>query len=119
MKAPTARKLAEKKIGQSEPLPIDRPVSLGKAEMKWGSDVVAEVTRRLDLKYIALVPGASYLFALGLMTGTALLAVRSFGVFAGHRLLQTSVMLLVSVPAVLVFTSTAESVFVAMPLVAA
>lgn len=28
--------------------------------MKWGSDVVAEVTRRLDLKYIALVPGASY-----------------------------------------------------------
>jgi len=28
--------------------------------MNWGSDVVAEVTRRLDLKYIALVPGASY-----------------------------------------------------------
>jgi thiamine pyrophosphate-dependent acetolactate synthase large subunit-like protein len=28
--------------------------------MKWGSDVVAEMTRRLDLKYIALVPGASY-----------------------------------------------------------
>src|SRR5262245_15410143 len=28
--------------------------------MKWGSDVVAEVTRQLDLKYIALVPGASY-----------------------------------------------------------
>jgi benzoylformate decarboxylase len=28
--------------------------------MKWGSDVVAEVTRRLNLKYIALVPGASY-----------------------------------------------------------
>jgi benzoylformate decarboxylase len=28
--------------------------------MGWGSDVVAEVTRRLDLKYIALVPGASY-----------------------------------------------------------
>jgi benzoylformate decarboxylase len=28
--------------------------------MRWGSDVVAEVTRRLGLKYIALVPGASY-----------------------------------------------------------
>ena len=28
--------------------------------MKWGSDVVAETTRRLNLKYIALVPGASY-----------------------------------------------------------
>ncbi len=40
--------------------PIDRPVNLGKPQMKWGSDVVAEVTRRLDLKYIALVPGASY-----------------------------------------------------------
>jgi thiamine pyrophosphate-dependent acetolactate synthase large subunit-like protein len=39
---------------------IDRPKNLGKPQMKWGSDVVAEVTRRLDLKYIALVPGASY-----------------------------------------------------------
>jgi thiamine pyrophosphate-dependent acetolactate synthase large subunit-like protein len=39
---------------------IDRPQNLGKPQMKWGSDVVAEVTRRLDLKYIALVPGASY-----------------------------------------------------------
>ncbi|HWP59097.1 MAG TPA: thiamine pyrophosphate-binding protein [Candidatus Acidoferrales bacterium] len=39
---------------------IDRPENLGAPEMKWGSDVVAEVTRRLDLKYIALVPGASY-----------------------------------------------------------
>jgi benzoylformate decarboxylase len=39
---------------------IDRPENLGRPEMKWGSDVVAEVTRRLDLKYIALVPGASY-----------------------------------------------------------
>jgi hypothetical protein len=40
--------------------PIDRPQNLGKPRMAWGSDVVAEVTRRLDLKYIALVPGASY-----------------------------------------------------------
>lgn len=28
--------------------------------MGWGSDVVAEVARKLGLKYIALVPGASY-----------------------------------------------------------
>ena len=28
--------------------------------MRWGSDVVAAVARKLDLKYIALVPGASY-----------------------------------------------------------
>ena len=39
---------------------IDRPANLGTPQMKWGSDVVAETTRRLDLKYIALVPGASY-----------------------------------------------------------
>jgi thiamine pyrophosphate-dependent acetolactate synthase large subunit-like protein len=60
MKAATARKLAEKRNGLIEESHVDRPVNLGKAQMKWGSDVVAEVTRQLDLKYIALVPGASY-----------------------------------------------------------
>ena len=45
---------------QSKDSGIDRPENLGKPQMKWGSDVVAEVTRRLNLKYIALVPGASY-----------------------------------------------------------
>jgi benzoylformate decarboxylase len=44
----------------NDPAALDRPENLGKPQMKWGSDVVAEVTRRLDLKYIALVPGASY-----------------------------------------------------------
>ena len=39
---------------------IDQPKKLGNPRMGWGSDVVAEVVRRLDLKYIALVPGASY-----------------------------------------------------------
>jgi benzoylformate decarboxylase len=39
---------------------IDQPQKLGNPRMGWGSDVVAEVVRRLDLKYIALVPGASY-----------------------------------------------------------
>jgi benzoylformate decarboxylase len=60
MKSATARKTTEAKVVQSIKSQIDRPQSLGKPEMKWGSDVVAEVTRRLDLKYIALVPGASY-----------------------------------------------------------
>ena len=59
MKTETARKTAETKTRQSKSQ-IDRPQDLGKPQMKWGSDVVAEVTRRLDLKYIALVPGASY-----------------------------------------------------------
>lgn len=45
---------------QSKDSSIDRPENLGKPQMKWGSDVVAEVTRRINLKYIALVPGASY-----------------------------------------------------------
>jgi benzoylformate decarboxylase len=45
---------------QSNHAMIDRPENLGKPQMNWGSDVFAEVTRRLDLKYIALVPGASY-----------------------------------------------------------
>jgi benzoylformate decarboxylase len=39
---------------------IDRPKGLGNRRMGWGSDVAAEAIRRLDLKYIALVPGASY-----------------------------------------------------------
>ena len=60
MKTATARKTAEVKNRQSNNSEIDRPQNLGKPQMKWGSDVVAEVTRRLDLKYIALVPGASY-----------------------------------------------------------
>ena len=37
-----------------------RPQDLGSPKMRWGSDVVAAVARELDLKYIALVPGASY-----------------------------------------------------------
>ena len=37
-----------------------QPQNLGTPRMRWGSDVVAAVTRKLNLKYIALVPGASY-----------------------------------------------------------
>ncbi len=39
---------------------IDRPANLGNRQMGWGSDVIAETVRQLDLDYIALVPGASY-----------------------------------------------------------
>lgn len=60
MKTKVAIKTPEWKNRQSKKTRIDRPENLGKPQMKWGSDVVAEVTRRLDLKYIALVPGASY-----------------------------------------------------------
>jgi thiamine pyrophosphate-dependent acetolactate synthase large subunit-like protein len=56
VKTATARKTNE----PDKKSEIDRPQNLGKPQMKWGSDVVAEVTRQLDLKYIALVPGASY-----------------------------------------------------------
>jgi thiamine pyrophosphate-dependent acetolactate synthase large subunit-like protein len=59
VKTERASKTTETKNRQSKSQ-IDRPENLGKPQMKWGSDVVAEVTRRLDLKYIALVPGASY-----------------------------------------------------------
>jgi benzoylformate decarboxylase len=45
---------------QSNETEIDRPKDLGAPRMGWGSDVAAEVIRRLELKYIALVPGASY-----------------------------------------------------------
>jgi thiamine pyrophosphate-dependent acetolactate synthase large subunit-like protein len=60
VKTVTARKINPTKNGQANKSAIDRPENLGKPQMKWGSDVVAEVTRGLDLKYIALVPGASY-----------------------------------------------------------
>ena len=56
----TTKKALKASKRQSSRGSIDRPESLGTPQMKWGSDVVAETTRRLNLKYIALVPGASY-----------------------------------------------------------
>jgi thiamine pyrophosphate-dependent acetolactate synthase large subunit-like protein len=35
-------------------------VKRGDVEMEWGSDALAELLSRLDLRYIALVPGSSY-----------------------------------------------------------
>ena len=60
MKTAIVGKMPQTKNRQTDKFQIDQPKDLGKPQMKWGSDVVAEVTRRLDLKYIALVPGASY-----------------------------------------------------------
>ena len=39
---------------------VDRPENLGNRKMGWGSDAIAELAARLDLKYMSLVPGASY-----------------------------------------------------------
>src|SRR5215203_7530543 len=38
----------------------DQLVRNSNARLAWGSDVVAEMLRRLDLRYIALVPGSSF-----------------------------------------------------------
>ncbi|MDP6389664.1 MAG: thiamine pyrophosphate-binding protein, partial [Alphaproteobacteria bacterium] len=38
----------------------DRPVPGGNYPIEWASDVMAEMLRRLDVKYVALNPGASY-----------------------------------------------------------
>ena len=40
---------------------VDRPAGLGNnKKMGWNSDAIAELAARLDLKYMSLVPGASY-----------------------------------------------------------
>jgi len=39
---------------------IDRPVPGGNPAMAWGSDIAAEMLRRLGIEYIALNPGASF-----------------------------------------------------------
>jgi len=60
VKTTVARQKLQTTNRQFEKSSIDRPENIGKPQMKWGSDVVAEMVRRLNLKYIALVPGASY-----------------------------------------------------------
>ncbi|MFH1489908.1 MAG: thiamine pyrophosphate-binding protein, partial [Pseudomonadota bacterium] len=39
---------------------LDRPRNTENIPMKWGSDAIAEMLRRLDLDYIALNPGSSF-----------------------------------------------------------
>ncbi|MGH6769865.1 MAG: thiamine pyrophosphate-binding protein [Xanthobacteraceae bacterium] len=38
----------------------DLPVGLGNKRLGWGSDVIAEMLRQLDVRYISLVPGSSF-----------------------------------------------------------
>ncbi|OGA17113.1 MAG: acetolactate synthase [Betaproteobacteria bacterium RIFCSPLOWO2_02_FULL_63_19] len=45
--------------GQRRGSPVDKPLDVD-AKISWGSDVAAQVLRRLDIRYIALTPGASY-----------------------------------------------------------
>src|SRR6186713_1610097 len=42
------------------PLPIERPLPSGANVAAFGSDVIAETLRALDIPYVALNPGASY-----------------------------------------------------------
>ena len=39
---------------------IEKPVPSGNTAIAWTSDVMAEMVRRLDLRYLAMNPGASY-----------------------------------------------------------
>ena len=39
---------------------LEQPQGLGNREMGWGSDVLAEMIRRIGFKYICVTPGASY-----------------------------------------------------------
>ena len=50
-----ALKIATAKFDDKDQLVLPSNARLG-----WGSDVVAEMLRRLDVRYIALVPGSSY-----------------------------------------------------------
>jgi thiamine pyrophosphate-dependent acetolactate synthase large subunit-like protein len=44
----------------NDPLGAEKPRDAGRFPMGWGSDVVAEMLRRLELDFVALNPGASY-----------------------------------------------------------
>ena len=44
----------------ADPLPIERPLPSGANAPAFGSDVIAETLRALDIPYVALNPGASY-----------------------------------------------------------
>ena len=37
---------------------FDRPVNVGNPKMGWGSDVAAEMLRRMGIKYLSMNPGS-------------------------------------------------------------
>jgi benzoylformate decarboxylase len=48
------------RVTRHTPPAVDRPQNLGNPRMGWGSDAIAQLIARLDLKYVSLVPGASF-----------------------------------------------------------
>jgi thiamine pyrophosphate-dependent acetolactate synthase large subunit-like protein len=56
----SARRTSAKDFMSEKLEDIEAPVPGGNAQMEWVSDIMAEMIRRLDLKYIAMNPGASY-----------------------------------------------------------
>jgi len=52
---------AEKPEKPERPEKLERPEGVdGDIPIEWGSDALAELLSRLDLRYLALVPGSSY-----------------------------------------------------------
>src|SRR5271154_4309352 len=56
----TARQPAKPAAAAASPAAVERPTSAGVNAPGFGSDVVAETLRALDIPYIAVTPGASY-----------------------------------------------------------
>jgi benzoylformate decarboxylase len=56
----TVKKPSSNQPGLADLAWVDQPGNLGNQRMEWKSDAIAEMVRRLDLGYMALVPGASY-----------------------------------------------------------
>jgi len=52
--------LTSDQIHIQQPQDVDLPVPDANLSKEWGSDYLAEVIRDLDLRYIALNPGASF-----------------------------------------------------------
>jgi benzoylformate decarboxylase len=50
-----ASKLGTARFDDKDTLPVRSNTSLG-----WASDAIAEMLRRLDVRYVALLPGSSY-----------------------------------------------------------
>jgi benzoylformate decarboxylase len=58
--AATLKAAAKKSAQVKKTNQLDRPAKLGNPRLGWASDIMAETVRKIDFKYMALVPGASY-----------------------------------------------------------